>query len=282
MKPSYLSRLKKSDPEAYEKTIAERVNKKLSIQNDSDPKVEAYQSPAMKLQLSKKNKKTLMDEVVSEFSDVGKNTLVVGPGLNQGGADYQLALANLEQDKKALKGKSLTEKLAYKREAAPRYLDFLTAYINSGRRYYNEVLVTIGLWFLDIDEPAKGLTFLEVAINQQQPAPKGFSRTLEEILSGSVMDWADKENKAKRNASPYMERVAQAVFDGRYTLGSLKVISGIYRQAAINFELADDLDNALVWYQRCKDANPEKHGIKTRLEKLQARIAKRDKVPDQA
>ncbi len=276
MKPSQLAKLKKSDPEKYAHYLASRPE--VETNAGDVEKAVIFTTPAIKARAGGVTSVMAdqLAQIVEPKQEEGSQTL-----LDQSDESYSLALSALEQDKKQLKGKSLPDKLEYKREAVPRYLEFLTGYVESKRRYYNEVLVTIGLWLIDVSDIERAFYFLDYAIGQQQPAPKGFTRTLEEILTEQVSDWATEQNKASHSASPYLEKVAEQVHSKQYQINNLVIESKIFRQAAINATLAEDLEGALMWYERCMESNPEKHGVKTKHAQIKSRLEKQQRKPAQ-
>lgn len=280
MKPSQLAKLKKSDPEKYHDFMQSGFKAEVS----PPEKVQrSFKTPAM-LAMEKKGVASI-DSLSAESDDseggVGESPAPVLETISNPSGAYSLALTALEQDKKQLKGKPLAEKEAYKREAVPRYMEYLTAYIESGSRYYNEVLVTLGLWLIDIQNVERGIELLDYAIAQQQPAPKNFTRTLDEIVAEQVADWGTAQNKLNQSASPYLEIVAEKVHSKSYQVSNIVIESKLFRQAAINAMLTDDLELAVKWYERCIAANPEKHGVKTKYEQVKARLEKKTKTPDQ-
>jgi len=280
MKPSQLAKLKKSDPEKYHDFMQSGVKEDVP---PSEEIQQSFKTPSM-LAMERKGlvpiESASTDSVDREGVGGESPTPVLEAISNPSGA-YSLALTALEQDKKQLKGKPLAEKVAYKREAAPRYMEYLTAYIESGSRYYNEVLVTLGLWLIDIQDVERGIELLDYAITQQQPAPKNFTRTLDEIVAEQVADWGTAQNKLNKSASPYLELVAEKVHSKSYQVSNIVIESKLFRQAAINATLGDDLESAVKWYERCIEANPEKHGVKTKYEQVKSRLEKKTKTPDQ-
>lgn len=96
---------------------------------------------------------------------------------------HKLMLVKLDKDKHDLRAiRSQFQRQVRKLEILFEYADYLTTVINSGNPAHNETLVTICLWALDTMQVDYFMTLAEYALQHHMNAPKGFKRTLPELL----------------------------------------------------------------------------------------------------
>ncbi len=102
---------------------------------------------------------------------------------NHGGNRHLLMLAKLESDKYELGTiRSQKQRIERKLDLLGEYADYLTTVINGGNRSHNETLVNICLWALDTWQHDYFMTLAEFALQSGMKAPKGFKRSLPELL----------------------------------------------------------------------------------------------------
>ncbi|EIF79593.1 Phage terminase, endonuclease subunit, partial [Burkholderia pseudomallei 354a] len=75
----------------------------------------------------------------------------VSPGATMKGATaYELMLAKLAADRRALKGiQSIERKVELKRKLLPEYTDYVAGALSGGRGAQDDVLVTVMVWRID-------------------------------------------------------------------------------------------------------------------------------------
>lgn len=186
--------------------------------------------------------------------------------------DRTVIEAALEADLQLLSERSdVKEKIALKRQLLPKYLQQVKAYCEAGERYPNEVLVYCLIWLLDVEDIEQALGLAAIAIEQQQLMPERFKRDLPTYVAETVHDWAERQYKANQSASPYFDQVVEAVHSESWPVAQIIVVGKVYKLAGLFAERANDVPAAIRWFQLATEANP-RAGVKTRLEKLQAKL----------
>ena len=182
---------------------------------------------------------------------------------SHGGNYHRLMSTKLDADKYELGAiRSQKQRIERKLELLGAYADYLTTVINGDNRSHNETLVTICLWALDTGKHEYFMTLAEFALQSGMNSPKGFKRSLPELLleefSKVVM------NKAK----------PQYDIDRLMRLGELTKGANITDEVTAKFHKARGLalqtsepQAALLAYQTAKAYGAKVKQYITRLEK---------------
>lgn len=182
---------------------------------------------------------------------------------NHGGNHHRLMLAKLDSDRYELKAiRSQHQRISRKLELLFSYADYLTTVINGGNRSHNETLVTICLWALDTWQHDYFMELAEFALQSGMNAPKGFKRSLPELLleefSKAVIDEEQPHNDLYR-----LERLGELTTGANITD---EVTAKFHKARGLALQ-ASDPQAALLAYQTAKDYGAKVKQHITRLEK---------------
>jgi len=186
--------------------------------------------------------------------------------------DRTIVETQLERDLELLSERdSVTEKIALKRQLLPNYLPQVDAYLEAGMQHPNPLLVWCLIWLIDVEDIEQALKLAYIAIEQQQLMPERFKRDLPTYVAEALHDWAERQYKDQKSADPYFSEVVKAVDSEHWPVGQIIVQGKLYKLAGLFAERNGELDEAVRWFERAMEANP-KAGVKTRLEKLKAKL----------
>lgn len=188
--------------------------------------------------------------------------------------DKDVLKASLEADLKRLSAlTSVAEKIALKKnELLPKYLPQIDAYLESGAREANPLLVRAAIWAVDVGELETAMRLAESAIAQQQLSPPNFKRELPDVMAELVADWAHLQFKEGLSASPYIDTVCEHLRSNSWPVTEMVILSKAYKVAAQLAEKNGDTKDALALYEEAQAANPEKAGCKTVIQKLRVKL----------
>lgn len=190
------------------------------------------------------------------------------------GLDYDIVEAQFERHCDQLSAlNSIDEKVEFKKSILPDYIQFLTEYQQKGERYPNAVLSRVVFWLLDTGDIHNAFNFAKLAIEQQQIQPAGFKRTLTTAFVESIADWAERQYKADASAEPYLTECCDLCLSKTFLVDQIIVLNKLFKIAGLYAEKAGDNKKAILFYEHCVRVNPQKHGVKTRLDKLRAKNA---------
>ena len=166
---------------------------------------------------------------------------------------------------------SVEAKIVLKRELLPQYTPIADGYLESGANYQNHLLFYCALWSLDVDDLEAAFKYFDNAVAQQQATPDNFNRDMPTIAAELIAEWAEREYKAERSASPYIDRVCERLDGGQWVVTTTIVTGKVYKVAGLLCERAGELKEALAFYEKAMAAN-DKSGCKTRLDKLKKQL----------
>ncbi|TCW81001.1 terminase [Burkholderia sp. SRS-46] len=114
------------------------------------------------------------------------------PGQTMAGATpYELMLAKLAADRRALKGvQSVARKVELKRKLLPEYADYVAGVLNGGRGAQDDVLVTVMVWRIDAGDFDGALVIAEYALTHGLSLPDQFERSLAAVVAEQFADEA--------------------------------------------------------------------------------------------
>ena len=110
------------------------------------------------------------------------------PGQTMAGATpYELMLAKLAADRRALKGvQSVARKVELKRKLLPEYVDYVAGVLSGGRGAQDDVLVMVMIWRIDAQDFDGALEIASYAIAYRLALPEPFERSLASVVAGTV------------------------------------------------------------------------------------------------
>jgi len=114
------------------------------------------------------------------------------PGQTMAGATpYELMLAKLAADRRALKGvQSVARKVELKRKLLPEYADYVAGVLNGGRGAQDDVLVTVMVWRIDAGDYDGALAIAAYALTHGLALPDQFERSLASVVAEQFADAA--------------------------------------------------------------------------------------------
>ncbi len=184
--------------------------------------------------------------------------------------------AALEQDLKTLHDiKDVAKKAELKKtQLIPKWKTVIDDYRASGAKYPFEPLMRFVVWLLDAEQIAEAIDYADFAIEQQQPMPDAFKRTLDTFATVTIHEWAQRQFKAGHSAEPYLGEVIKRIESKQWIVNEPIVLGMLYKLVALYAANAGDLEAAEKAYLKCVEANPEKHGVKTALNAVQIKLGK--------
>lgn len=190
--------------------------------------------------------------------------------------DKELTFFALNQDLAALHDiTDVSKKIELKKSVLiPKWQPIVDDYVASGAHKKFEPLVLLAVWLLDAELIADAMRYADYAIEQQQPMPDNFSRDLPTFMAAGIHDWAQRQLKAGHSAEPYFGQVITRIESKQWLVDAPIVLGFVYKLAAQFAEAANDLETAEKFYLKCVNANPEGHGVKTKLNALQKKLGK--------
>lgn len=156
-------------------------------------------------------------------------------------------------------------------ELLPKYQEYVQQYRDSGLSFPNSVLMYVLIWLFDTAEFDKGLELADFAISQGQVLPECFNRDIPTFVADEVIDWAEREYKAKRSPEPYLSDLLPRV-DGEWTLFE-RIPARYHKQIGILALDQRDFAKAITHFERA-EALYEGIGVGTRLEGARKALAK--------
>ncbi|WP_156820847.1 phage terminase small subunit [Dasania marina] len=236
-------------------------------------------STSMAVQRQQKKLAALAKQQQSEATTADQNALAealkAGNFTTDAPANYDTALAQLEKHRSQLEGLvSVKDKEAFKAQIIGHYMPFLEGYIESEAHYHNEVLTTLAIWAIDVDDLAVGMRLANYAVEQQQPSPRFIRSEFAQFITEQVTDWAQRQFKAGASAAPYFDALIENIETNTWLVEFPIALSKMYKQAALFAEQEGDLATAVAFFEKCIAANPEKHGVKTKYQVALTELAK--------
>ncbi|WP_027710037.1 phage terminase small subunit [Zooshikella ganghwensis] len=183
----------------------------------------------------------------------------------------QLQLRGLRVDLGELKKlQGYQAKADYKRQLIPKYQDYIQRYLASGWEHPNEVLVYVVIWLFDTNQLFDALELATIAIQQQQPMPETFRRReMATFVCDEVLKALDHRIE---DSETIFDWVLEYLLNGTWDVIK-EVKARFYKIAASKFEANNQLDDALVFYEKAHETW-EKVQVKTKLEKLRNKLTK--------
>lgn len=147
-------------------------------------------------------------------------------------------------------------------ELLPKYMDYVERYRDSGLNHPNLVLMQVMVWLFDTEQFELGLEVAMFAIEQGQSMPERFKRDVPTFVGDAVIDWAENEQKCKRNPEPYLSDMLPFV-DGEWDLTE-QIPAKYHKLIGIRAMDAKDWEKAISHFERATELY-DSIGVETRL-----------------
>ncbi len=173
-----------------------------------------------------------------------------------GATPYELMLAKLAADRRALKGvQSVARKIELKRTLLPEYADYVAGVLSGGRGAQDDVLVTVMVWRIDAGDFDGALAIAAYALAHGLVLPDQFERSLASVVAEQFADAA---------LSAFMD-------GGTFGAACLEVVDELTRNADMHDQVRAKLYKALGY--ALQDADPQRS-----LEYLRRALSLNDRV----
>lgn len=137
---------------------------------------------------------TISTPARSHFARVtaARAAAAAAPGQTMVGATpYELMLAKLAADRRALKGvQSVVRKVELKKKLLPGYADYVTGVLSGGRGAQDDVLVMVMVWRIDACDFDGALQIASYALAHSLALPDQFERSLASLVAEQFADAA--------------------------------------------------------------------------------------------
>mgnify|MGYP003141863210 CR=1 FL=1 len=193
------------------------------------------------------------------------------------GHPQDVLMAALQQDQAALHLLTdVKKKIALKKEQLiPKWQPIIEHYRESGAQHPFEPLVWFAIWCVDAGEFEQGIAWADYAIAQHQKMPERFkSANLESVITRQVHDWALEQFKAEHSAEPYITHVVERIESNQWLVSEPALLGMLFKLVAMFAQKENQDEKAESYFLKCVAANPEKHGVKGVLTKLQTKMGK--------
>lgn len=153
------------------------------------------------------------------------------PGATMKGATaYELMLAKLAADRRALKGiQSIERKIELKRKLLPDYADYVAGVLSGGRGAQDDVLVTVMVWRIDAGDFDGALAIAAYALSNGLTLPDQFERSLASLV-----------------AEQFADAALSSFLDGeKFDAASLELVDDLTREADMHDQVRAKLYKAL-------------------------------------
>jgi hypothetical protein len=181
---------------------------------------------------------------------------------------YELMLAKLAEDKRALKAiKSIEKKVELKRQRLPEYVAWIEGRLMAETLVQDDVLATVMIWRIDTGDIAGALDIAEPMLAAGLKLPEHYQRDLATAVVEEIADRAGHADGGNVTASDLL-RVA-ALSDGRDMPDEVK--SKLHK--ALGLALREQSPaQALEHLQRALQLNT-RSGVKQEIAKLEKQLA---------
>ncbi|THA08088.1 terminase endonuclease subunit [Rodentibacter pneumotropicus] len=200
------------------------------------------------------------------------------------GNDYAVLEIALQNDVNAVRAfPTRAEKMDYKRDRfLPKWLPFVSEYLEKGTIYQNDYLVYCIVYLFDIADFDQALSLAEKAIEQNQSMPQGWQTTLPNFVADHIYNWTDKTAAAGQSVEPYFTQTFKNVatqwkLHEIVTAKWLKLAAALLLrspQGKVQASGIDDAETLVLAIQLCNRAFQlnSKAGVKNMIERCAMRL----------
>ena len=131
-----------------------------------------------------------------------RSAATAAPGGAVSGSAYELMLVKMAEDRRRLKQiQSVERKIEIKRQLLPEYQDWIDGALAGGKGGQDDVLATLLVWHIDVDDYDRALQIAEYAVAHKLTLPDQYSRDIPTMLidefSGAYLNGRLAENPQK-------------------------------------------------------------------------------------
>lgn len=222
-------------------------------------------------------------QALADINQVSENNTQQGAVATHGN-DYAVLEIALQNDVNAVRAfPTRAEKLDYKRNRfLPKWLPFVSAYLDKGAIYQNDYLVYCIVYLFDIADFDRALSLAEKAIKQNQSMPQGWQTTLPNFVADQIYNWTDKTAAAGQSVEPYFSQTFKNVatqwkLHEIVTAKWLKLAAALLLsspQGKVQASGIDDAETLVLAIQLCNRAFQlnQKAGVKNMIERCMMRL----------
>jgi hypothetical protein len=170
----------------------------------------------------------------------------------------------------------IEDRKAYKAEAIVKLEAFVNGYVQSAAKYPNIVAVWFMIWLFDLGDIARALPLaLHLAKQKIHNMPTRFSSSIETFICDQMYDWAKAKLEANKSAGPYLDDLIKTIESEKWKLSDI-VHGKMYAMHGKHLEVLGEEEAALSAFEKAMSLNSAA-GVKKKMEKLQASVAKKVK-----
>jgi hypothetical protein len=158
---------------------------------------------------------------------------------------------------------------AYIKTVVGEFVPFIRDAIDKKADYGDNILVELMIWLFNAGDMVNGIELALLLIDQGQSMPDNFSANMPTFVCDQVYDWANGLLAKNESATPYIDTVANKI---AILEVPIVVYSKILAMAAKHKLLDNTPESLKAGIRYCEQAmrvNPDKHGVKSLLGKLQ-------------
>jgi hypothetical protein len=234
--------------------LSDDLNSVKSDVSDLDDRMDWVENDVQKI------KDKLQDD--SEF--IGNPELETNKAILAASIDEMLNVEDIEDRK------------AYKAEAIVKLEAFVNGYVQSAAKYPNIVAVWFMIWLFDLGDIARALPLaLHLAKQKIHNMPTRFSSSIETFICDQMYDWAKAKLEANKSAGPYLDDLIKTIESEKWKLSDI-VHGKMYAMHGKHLEVLGEEEAALSAFEKAMSLNSAA-GVKKKMEKLQASVAKKVK-----
>lgn len=163
---------------------------------------------------------------------------------------------------------------AFTKTVIADFYPFIDDAIKNKTDYNDNILVDLLIWLFNAGDVVKGIDLALLLIEQDKQMPENFSVNLPTFVCDQIYDWANKLLEKEESATPYIDTVAEkiAVLDMPLVVYSKTLAMAAKHKLLDN--TPESLKAGVGYCEKAMQINPEKHGVKTLLGKLQEALKK--------
>ncbi|WP_392385076.1 phage terminase small subunit [Marinomonas primoryensis] len=170
----------------------------------------------------------------------------------------------------------IEDRKAYKAEAIVKLEAFVNGYVQGAAKYPNIVAVWFMIWLFDLGDIARALPLaLHLAKQKIHNMPTRFSSSIETFICDQMYDWAKAKLEANKSAGPYLDDLIKTIESEKWKLSDI-VHGKMYAMHGKHLEVLGEEEAALSAFEKAMSLNSAA-GVKKKMEKLQASVAKKVK-----
>lgn len=190
------------------------------------------------------------------------------------GSAYELMLAKLAEDKRALKGiQSIEKKIELKRQRLPEYSAWIEGKLMAETLAQDDVLATIMIWRIDTGDIDRALDIAEPMLANGLKLPEHYQRDLATTVVEEIADRANSKDGGNVTAANLLR--VDALTEGRDMPDEVR--SKLHKALGLSLR-EQSPPQALEHLQRALQLNA-RAGVKAEITKLEKQLTNSAKTP---